>query len=213
MPRWHLACDHCDAGAWVGPSEAGLDAWCESCQSAHALSADAGADAACPDCGMSLSFRALRFVDLRCGLRSVAAVLAAWDGDAAVLGGILPEHALRAAEQGLGFDAFRDRAPVLLGYATRGMKPEASALAAELATGMLSQLSHEPYLRSPPAASLAAAVLRAAQFTGDGVPGEALREVRALMERPDVGRHRVPCGRCGAGSIGVDGVEEDEADG
>lgn len=412
MPRWHLACNQCDAGAWVGPSATGLEGWCESCQSAHGLPPGAGADAACPDCGIRLSTDELRFEEFYGELQNAAAVLAAWDGDPGPLDELLPErprfltdltppdilpgdppeiraaleavragrfaearhrleaqaaapgaegraarlwralgiacertgetevaedcftralgsgaagaeewrlrlargclrarrgdsegaradfagagdgrearwnrsallllgavartpglpgrdvieraHAeagepssywsdftvgrllwtllverarapvpgagklpgagrdvpghpdpgpLREAEGLFEFDTFWDRALVVHGYATLGMKREASTSASALAGNLLGVLAREPFLRSPPAAPLAAAVLRAAQATADQEPGAALREVRALMGRGDVRRYRVPCARCGRGSIGVDGVEEDE---
>jgi len=398
MPRWHLACDQCDAAAWVGPSATGLDGWCESCQSAYGLPPGAGADAACPDCGLRLSTDELRFEEFYGELQNAAAVLAAWDGDPGPLDELLPERprfltdltppdllpgdppevraaleavrtgrfaearhrletqaaapggegraarlwralgiasertggpevaedcftralgsgaagadeqrlrlargclrarrgdfegarvdlaeagdgrearwnraallllgamartpglpgrdviesaraeagepsshwcdftvgrllwtllvertrapgrpdpdALRQAEGLFEFDTFWDRALVVHGYATLGMKREASASASALAGNLLGVLAREPFLRSPPAAPLAAAVLRAAQAAAGQEPGVALREVRALMGRGDVRRYRVPCARCGRGSIGVDGVEEDEA--
>jgi len=179
MSRWHLACDACDAAAWVGPGATGLDAWCESCQSAHGLPLGASADAACPDCGVQLSTGAPRFMELHGELQSIAGVLAAWTGD-------------------------RD-------HRAENLPAAESGGAGALAAGLLGSLAREPFLRSPPAAPLAAAVLRAAQSVADHQPEPALREVRALMERGDVRRCRVPCARCGRGSIGVDGVEEGEA--
>ncbi len=410
MLRWHLACDTCEAAAWVGPSATGFDAWCESCQSARGLPAGAVQEATCPECGHRLSTGELRFEEFFGELQNVAAALAAWSGDPRPLAELLPERprflvdrtppeprdddppearaalaALRAgsfleagwlleplvaappgraasprllwalgvarersgepaeaeacyaralapggagdeaerlrlargclqarrgdfagarldfaaagetrqarwnraalrvleavarapgrpdagaiaearaeagepspqwsdftvgrllwtalverararrahaepgpapddpgeteaqilawAETCFEFDTFWDRALVLSGYATLGMKEEAAASAASLCGALLGALTREPFLRSPPAAPLAAAVLRAAQAVADGEPRLALREVRALMERRDVGRYRVPCVGCGRGSIGVDAVEEDE---
>ncbi len=408
MSRWHLACDCCDAAAWIGPTAGGYDAWCESCQSGRELPPGTGPDASCPDCGLRLSTGGLRFEEFFGELQNVAAVLSAWDGDRRPLEEILPERprflsdlappdtraddgpevraalaalragcfleagwllrpllsapagetgsdrlwralgiaseragdaaeaeacftralatgptgeeerrlrlargclaarrgdfaaaaqdfaasgdgrearwnraalrvieavalargcpsdeviaearaeagepsshwsaftvgrllwtvlverarreggqaeapgppapdvgeALRAAERLFEFETFWDRALVVSGYAALGMRAEAADAAGRLCETLLGSLTREPFLRSPPAAPLAAAVLRAAQGAAAGQPGVAVREVRALMERGDVSRYRVPCGRCGRGSIGVDGVEEDES--
>ena len=218
MPRWHLACDHCDAGAWVGPSATGLDGWCESCQSAHGLPHGAGPDAVCPDCGIRLSTRELRFEELFGELRNVAAVLAAWDGDPGPLHEILAERP-RLLTDLKPPEVLADDPPGVRGalealqarrFPEALLRLEAPAFASALVGTLLGALARESFLRSPPAAPLAAAVLRAAQAAADHEPGAALREVRALMARCDVRGYRVPYARCGRGSVGVDGVEEVE---
>ena len=40
-------------------------------------------------------------------------------------------------------------------------------------------------------------------------PGVALGHVTAVMEREDIRRYRIPCARCGQGSVGVDRVEDE----
>ena len=89
--RWRLACDGCDAGAWLGARAGGFDAWCEACQTAQALAAAPGAEVRCPRCGAAL-FSEPRFVELHGQLQHLDAVLAAWGGDAAPLSAILPER-------------------------------------------------------------------------------------------------------------------------
>jgi tetratricopeptide (TPR) repeat protein len=85
-----LACDACDAGAWVGPAPAGHDVWCESCQTAAALPA-APSGQRCERCDAPFS-PAPRFVELWGELQHLDAVLGAWAGDVAPLAAILPER-------------------------------------------------------------------------------------------------------------------------
>jgi tetratricopeptide (TPR) repeat protein len=92
MPRWHLACDRCDAEAWVGGHADRWDAWCEACQRATPLEAAPERPAPCPHCGVPLTTRELRFEELYGELQNLAAVLGAWNGDAALLEAILPER-------------------------------------------------------------------------------------------------------------------------
>jgi tetratricopeptide (TPR) repeat protein len=89
--RLHLACDHCDAAAWLGPrvAEEAVDAWCEACQLAQAAP---GAGAPCARCGTPLTAGAPRFAELWGALQECDAVLAAWAGDAAPLRTLLPER-------------------------------------------------------------------------------------------------------------------------
>lgn len=91
MPRWHLACDHCDAAAWIGRDAAELDAWCEGCQSPARLDA-ADPASPCARCGTPLTTGEPRFEELLGGLQHLDAVLAAWGGDPAPLRSILPER-------------------------------------------------------------------------------------------------------------------------
>ncbi len=89
--RWRLACDACEAGAWLGPGGAGFDAWCESCQSPHPLAATPAPLERCPRCGSPLSAWP-RFVELWGELQQLDAVLGAWAGDFAPLAKLLPER-------------------------------------------------------------------------------------------------------------------------
>lgn len=116
------------------------------------------------------------------------------------------ERALRVAESFLESDTFLDRALVLRGYARLGMGGEAATAAARLAGSLSRSLGREPYLHSPPAAPLAAALLRATQAVDSAAPTDALREVQTLLDRDDVRRQRVPCARCGRGTVGASGV-------
>jgi len=85
-----VACDACDAGAWIGPSGGGTDAWCEACQLAQRL--EGVAAAVCASCGGPLTTSAPRFPELAGALAHLDAVLAGWTGDAAPLGSVLPER-------------------------------------------------------------------------------------------------------------------------
>lgn len=88
-----VACDTCDAGAWIGPGPAsgsGTDAWCEACQRAEHLAA--GVAPTCPACGGPLTTGAPRFPGLWGELQHLEAVLAAWTGDPKSLRALLPER-------------------------------------------------------------------------------------------------------------------------
>ncbi len=100
VTRLHLACDHCDAAAWLGPradrgavrtkaAAASVDAWCEACQLAQAAP---GAGAPCTRCGTPLTAGAPRFAELWGALQECDAVLAAWTGDPQPLRTLLPER-------------------------------------------------------------------------------------------------------------------------
>lgn len=88
--RVRVACDGCEAGAWIGPGAAGTDGWCEACQRGAHL--PAGTTAPCPACGGPLAVTAPRFPGLWGQLQNLEAVLAAWTGDAAPLAALLPER-------------------------------------------------------------------------------------------------------------------------
>ncbi|MBI5710230.1 MAG: hypothetical protein HZC42_08010 [Candidatus Eisenbacteria bacterium] len=120
------------------------------------------------------------------------------------------ERVLRAAEAHFEFDTFWDRALRLAGYATLGLRAAAAATGAAIAVDLLAGLEREPFLGCPAAAPLAEAIARAARAVQEAEPGAALAAVRALMEREDLRRYRVPCARCGSGTLGVDRVEDDE---
>ncbi|MBI1796844.1 MAG: hypothetical protein HYR74_07315 [Candidatus Eisenbacteria bacterium] len=89
--RWRIACDACDAGAWIGPAGDGIDAWCEGCQRPRRLARGVRV-ASCAHCGTALTTAEPRFEELLGDGRNVAAVLAAWCGDPDPLGALLPER-------------------------------------------------------------------------------------------------------------------------
>lgn len=95
--RWRLACDACEVAVWVGPHAAngedapGYDAWCESCQIPHALTAAPGVRSLCPRCSAPI-FALPRFVELWGELQHLDAVLGAWAGDPQPLATLLPER-------------------------------------------------------------------------------------------------------------------------
>jgi hypothetical protein len=107
MPGWHLACDACEAEAWIGERADGRHGWCESCQLGVKLSpagpaarpatlapgsARPAVGAACPQCGRALALGEPRFEELYGELQHLAAVLAAWGGDAHELRRLLPKR-------------------------------------------------------------------------------------------------------------------------
>jgi hypothetical protein len=89
--RWRLACDACEAGAWVGPDGTAFDAWCESCQTAQRLEAAPTSGTRCARCSVPLVAMP-RFVELWGELQHLDAVLGAWAGDVAPLAVLLPER-------------------------------------------------------------------------------------------------------------------------
>ncbi|MGH7741339.1 MAG: hypothetical protein ACRENS_04885 [Candidatus Eiseniibacteriota bacterium] len=91
MARWNLACDACEASAWIGGAAAGFDAWCEACQRAVPLPAGE-AGASCAACARPLTTTEPRFIEIFGELQHLAAVLSAWQGDAAPLAALLPER-------------------------------------------------------------------------------------------------------------------------
>ncbi|HEY6866473.1 MAG TPA: hypothetical protein VI792_04395, partial [Candidatus Eisenbacteria bacterium] len=91
--RWHVGCDHCGAGGWIGPRAGGIDAWCEACQRPAALAPLApGPPPPCPACGAPLSTGALRSEELYGEIQHLAAVLAGWRGDPRPLAVLLPDR-------------------------------------------------------------------------------------------------------------------------
>jgi tetratricopeptide (TPR) repeat protein len=117
---------------------------------------------------------------------------------------------LRAAESQFEFATFWDRALVLDGYATLGLTEDTTRVAAELARELAEELRADPCLLGSAAAPIATAVAAANTAIRDGAPATALSAVQTAMERDDVRHYRIPCARCGTGSIGVDRVEDDE---
>lgn len=131
---------------------------------------------------------------------------------ARMAGGAAPcadERVLRAAERELEFSTFWDRALVIRGYATLGMKQETAETASSLTLELVDTVSREPFIQGKPAEPIAKHVATAAAAIREQRPADALREIRAAMEREDVRHYRLPCARCKEGSVGVDRVEED----
>jgi hypothetical protein len=89
MARWNVACDTCDASAWIGTAAGGTDAWCEACQIGAAAVPEA---ARCARCGGPLTTSEPRFIEIFGELQNLAAVLSAWQGDPAPLAALLPER-------------------------------------------------------------------------------------------------------------------------
>ena len=125
--RWHVGCDHCGAGAWIGPGPEDRGAWCEACQAGVVLPRDAAPGRArCQRCGGPLATESLRSEELWGEIQHLAAVLDAWRGDPGPLASLLPvrprfitdltppepaeedDHATRAALATLARGAFGD---------------------------------------------------------------------------------------------------------
>jgi len=119
---------------------------------------------------------------------------------------------LRAAEHELEFDTFWDRALIVHGYARLGMKADAGAAARRLASDQLARLGAEPFASGPAGAWLASTLARTGDAVRDGRPGDARAALEDVLQRPEVGRYRVPCAACGRGSIGVEAYEDGDAE-
>jgi len=117
----------------------------------------------------------------------------------------LDERVLRAAEAELEFHTFWDRALVVHGYASLGMKSEAATAAAPLAVELIEALAQEPALAGPAGAELREPLDEAARAAN---PMEARSAIAVLLAREDLKHYRVPCLACGRGSLGVDAVED-----
>ena len=91
--RWHVGCDRCGAGGWIGRRAGGVDAWCEACQRPAVLAGEApGTAPPCPACGAPLSIDALRSEELYGQIQHLVAVLMGWRGDPAPLAALLPDR-------------------------------------------------------------------------------------------------------------------------
>jgi len=117
----------------------------------------------------------------------------------------------RAAELEVEFDTFCDRAMVLLGYTALGMAVEAAATAQPLALAVLAKLRSEPFVRGEAGRSLDEALQRAVREVAAGEAGRALDQVFPFVERSDLRHYRIPCLRCGRGTLGLERVEDDPA--
>jgi len=115
---------------------------------------------------------------------------------------------LRAAEGELEFDTFDDRALVLLGYARLAITDEAQRVAGPLAERLTRTLAEEPFAHGEPGRFLAEALdLAAGDVAARDFAGAHAR-IAPLLERADLKHYRVPCARCGVGTIGIEQVED-----
>lgn len=89
--RLRLACDACGASSWIGPRADVVDGWCEACQRSHSPDRTSAATR-CPTCGRPLTRGLPRFTEFYGELQHIEALIAAWDGDPALLGALLPER-------------------------------------------------------------------------------------------------------------------------
>jgi hypothetical protein len=81
-----------------------------------------------------------------------------------------------------------------------------------LARGEANALAAEPALGGVPLADVAAAVSTALREIDAREPARARRALAGALARHDLRRFRLPCARCGRGSVGVDEVREGLAD-
>ncbi len=118
------------------------------------------------------------------------------------------ERELRAAERELEFDTFTDRAMVLHAYASLGMRGQAEEVARPLTLALVEWLGAQPFVRGPLGLEIRTALNDVARAVGQGDPAAALAAAAALGERRDLARYRIPCARCGEGTLGVDRLED-----
>ncbi|HXJ69251.1 MAG TPA: hypothetical protein VNM39_10120 [Verrucomicrobiae bacterium] len=119
---------------------------------------------------------------------------------------------LRAAERELEHDTFWDRALVLVGWARIGATDEAARVAGTLARREAGALASEPALAGAPLEAVTAAVATALDAIDGREPGRGRRALADALAHEDLRRFRLPCARCGRGSIGVDEVRDSFAD-
>lgn len=117
---------------------------------------------------------------------------------------------VRAAETEIEFGGFTDRAMVLLGYQSLGLKAEAAEVARPLARTVIEALLNEPFARGPAGRELAGALRRTATAVENSAAPAALAEIAGYAARSDLRHYRIPCVRCGTGSIGVERVAESD---
>jgi tetratricopeptide (TPR) repeat protein len=120
---------------------------------------------------------------------------------------------LHAAEPELEHDTFWDRALLLVGWVRVGAPAQVARVAVPLARREANALAAEPALGGVPLADVAAAVSTALRDIDAREPARARRALAGALAREDLRRFRLPCARCGRGSIGVDEVSEGLADG
>ena len=119
---------------------------------------------------------------------------------------------LRTAESEVEFATFTDRAMVLRGWVFLGIESERARVAAPLALGVIDALRATPFVRGATGRELSDALTQAAAAVAGGDPQRALAWTKPFTERSDLKHYRIPCRRCGTGSIGVDRVVEADGD-
>jgi len=111
---------------------------------------------------------------------------------------------LRQAESEFEHETFWDRAMRIVGWTRTGAPDQAERIAAPLARECADALLAEPALAGAALAEVANAVTAArAEFVA-GDPAAARRALAGALARTDLRRFRIPCARCGRGSIGVE---------
>ena len=115
---------------------------------------------------------------------------------------------LRRAEAELEHDTFWDRELVLVGWVRVGVSEEAVRVAQALARSEAHALAVEPALGGAPLGDVARALDVATRAIATGEPALARRALAAALGRDDLRRFRLPCTRCGRGSIGVEEIVE-----
>jgi hypothetical protein len=73
-------------------------------------------------------------------------------------------------------------------------------------------LASEPALAGAPLEAVTAAVAAARDAIDGREPGRGRRALARALARDDLRRFRLPCARCGRGSIGIDEVRDSFAD-
>ena len=115
---------------------------------------------------------------------------------------------LEDAAAELEFETFWDRALVIHGWALLGQRAQAIESGLPVVVDLLAKLAREPALRGAALRDVAAAVT--APIDGEHVT-EARARFDALLRRDDLRRYRIPCRRCGRGSLGVEGMDDEAA--
>src|SRR4029079_10416204 len=98
-------------------------------------------------------------------------------------------------------DTFWDRAMVLAGYATLGMRADATAVAAPLAVERARALAAEPFLRARGAEAIRVAAGEVLPAVERGDADAAPAALASLAARDDLRRYAVPCAACGRGLV------------
>ena len=94
------------------------------------------------------------------------------------------------------------------GWALLGQRAQAIESGLPVVVDLLAKLAREPALRGAALRDVAAAVT--APIDGEHVT-EARARFDALLRRDDLRRYRIPCRRCGRGSLGVEGMDDEAA--
>ena len=115
---------------------------------------------------------------------------------------------LRQAEAEVEFQTFTDQAMLILGYGRLGLNQEVERIALPLALETAAALRGQPFLHGPSGRDVSRTLETTLRQLAGQRAAEALGEARALLARPDLMRYRIPCARCGRGTIGVERLAE-----